>query len=197
MMIRKIITITILLASFIFANFNMNKEIYSLPDVKTIVPLTIKEWQGKNLNPGNAVFEFMEDYELLLRLYENKKTPETISVAVVLTDKREHIHDPEVCYRGQGIYVQSEENLSISPDINLKVLKGKRNEQPYNVIYWYSDLEKTYSERTFFMKNVVTSKFLGRPVKGYALIVLLVPGEIQESGFKDLATSLHSILITI
>jgi len=193
----KITALIILIATFIFANYNQSGDTKDLPAIRELIPMTIGKWQGKDLKVDKAVFEHLEENELLLRLYRNEEIDKTLSLAIVLTDRRDHIHDPEICYRGQGIFINDEKTMNLDKNMSLKVLKGNRRGQSCDVIYWYSDLNRTYSERAVFMKDIVISKFIGKKTKGYALAVIVAPEKIKEAELKSFTAKINFILMNI
>ncbi len=193
----KLTALLVLITAFLLAHVGKDGGDYALPDIRKTVPMKIGGWSGQNLEPGGAVFEFLDEEELLLRGYKRAGTNEQLSLAVVLTKKRNHIHDPEVCYRGQGIFIKEEQTFPVDENMILKVLKGTKKGRPCDVVYWYSDLERVYPERAVFMKNIVISRLTGRPSKGYALVVIIIPDKIKEETLKKFTRDVNSILINI
>jgi hypothetical protein len=179
----KISAIIILLTAFLLGNLHFNKTNYILPDITKVFPKTLGEWRGSDLIVGKAVLEFIDKKEILLRKYE--LSGKALSLAVVLTQKRDHIHDPEVCYRGQGIIMDTEQNYMIEKNFIVKLVKGKRGRVPYNIIYWYTDLNRDYPERVVFMKNIAFSKLFDKPLKGFALVVIMAPANITMDSLKQ------------
>lgn len=171
----KLIVLTVLLTAFLLVNLHFNGFKNQVSQINKVFPYKIADWNGKDQKIDESVFTMLDKGEILMRLYKNSKNNRNMSLAIVLTDKRDHIHDPEVCYRGQGIDMYKETIIPMSPQDKARLVFGKKNKNRYDIIYWYTDLKKNYASRVDFLKQVTISRFLDKPFNGYALIVIIAP----------------------
>lgn len=187
----KFIILIILLLAFILANLHFNNTNVSLPLINSAFPYKIGNWEGKDIKANESVYDMLDKSELLLRMYQNKESGQTATLAVVLTNKRDHIHDPEICYRGQGIAMNKETNLMLPPKNMVKYVFGKKKRIPYSIIYWYTDLNKTYTSRVNFMKHIAYTKFFDKPIAGFALVVIMSPKATKENDLINFAKDVN------
>ena len=192
MMKYKILTLIILIAAFVLAGISPEK--YNLPDINEVFPKKITTWESEEVTIDKSVYNFLEKEEILLRTYTNTKTSQKLSLAIVITDKRDHIHDPEICYRGQGISMDSEKTINIDKKLKARLVKGQKSEKPYNIIYWYTDFSETYAKRVTFMKNITKAKLFNTPLKGFALIVIIAPDEGNKEEIKTFSQNTYNEL---
>jgi len=185
--------ITILFLSFICANIRIQKQ-QTIPEINKVFPLKFSQWQGKELIPDEAVYEMLDKSEFLFRQYKNLQNGKEYSLAIVLTGKRDHIHDPNICYTGQGISMKKVTEKEISENLNVSYILGEKSQTPYSLVYWYTDLKNSYTRRREFMNKISLAKFFDLPTKGFALVVIISP---EEKGTKDIlkfAQEVHEIL---
>lgn len=171
----KILVIVVLLIAFALSGFGINNIKPLKHKVNDVFPVSLNGWEGKNVKINESVYKMLDKEELLIRNYKNVKTGQELNLAIVLTNKRDHIHDPQICYRGQGISMDREVSLKLNEkDTVIKVL-GSKHKKPYNIIYWYTDLNKTYSHRLDFMKQIILFKIFSKPANEFALVVITAP----------------------
>jgi len=191
---HKFVIILILCISLILANWGKNTQLNKLPDINKIFPYEINKWEGKDVDVDKSVSDFFSEGELLLRRYHNTSGEETISLAIVTTLKRDHIHDPNICYRGQGISINSEKDALLKKILKVRVVNGQKRGQPQKIIYWYTDFTNTYTDRTRFMRNITISKLLNKPSKGFALVVIISPNNEVPKIVNDFALEVNKKL---
>lgn len=151
------------------ANYNLNSKKKLGVKINNIFPYEFQGWKGKDITPDKVTFTMLEPEELLFRTYE--KNDKKIYLTIVLTNKRDHIHDPQVCYRGQGVDMDKQKFIKFGKQgINAYWVNAKKQDTPYNIVYWYTDLDKTYSSRYEFMKNVIFANIMNKPIFYYLLI---------------------------
>jgi len=173
---NKIIVISILLLSLLLVNVHFTKTNFQRPLINKEFPLTINNnWVGTDVKASEITYTMLDEDELLLRDYSNKKTGQVINLAIVMTTKRDHIHDPKLCYTGQGIQISSEKIVKLQPEYPIKYVYGLKQKQPYDIYYWYTDLNNTFTSRVAFMKRITLAKFLDKPMSGFALVVVITP----------------------
>lgn len=192
----RIIILVILILSLFLANYHQKKIVVETPRVNKIFPYQLGEWTGKDLEVSKSAFKLLKPEELLMRVYKDKKTGQKLSLAIVLTNERSRIHDPEVCYRLQGIEMKREEILPIDKDELVKHVFGSRKKEPYDIIYWYTDLNQTFTDRAKFMKHIALSKFFDKQMVGFALVVVIAP-ETNNKEVYDFSSQVNDFLIKL
>lgn len=182
---HKIIVLIFLLSSLVIANLHFNNHKNKLILINQAFPYKISNWEGKDIKSAKSIYEMIDKEEFLFREYHNTANNQKVILAIVLTNKRDHIHDPEVCYRGQGISMENEKPLKIDPAFVANYVYGATVKENYNMLYWYTDLENSYSNRAIFMKDIAKILFFDKPSNGFGLVVLL--GTEKETKRKDLS----------
>ena len=182
----------LLICAVLFTNFHFKNSKANVPPINKVIPYKIDGWEGFDTKADRSVYDILDKNELLLRIYKNLKSGEIVSLAVVLTNKRDHIHDPEVCYRGQGISMNKETFINITPENKAINVYAKKQKAPYRIIYWYTDLNQTYTSRSRFMKDITISRFFDKPVRGYALITVMGPE--SNIGNIDFAANVNDLM---
>lgn len=158
----KIIIILLLISALFLANYNLNNKKELSYKINDVFPYELNQWKGKDIEPDKSVYTMIDPEELLFRTYEYND--EKIHLSIVLTNRRDHIHDPQVCYRGQGVNMNDGNFVNFGNEINALLIKAKKQKFSYNIIYWYTDLDKTYSSRYEFMKKAIILSALNKPV---------------------------------
>jgi len=180
----KLIVLIILLSALFLANIHFNNHKNQVIFINQVFPYKIGSWEGKNIKPAKSTYEMIDKEEFLFREYRNKLDNQKVILAIVLTKKRDHVHDPDVCYRGQGISMVNERPLQVNSNFIPNYVYGKTAKERYNMLYWYTDLNKSYNNRVKFMKNITKSLFFDNNSNGFGLIVIL--GTEKESKKQDL-----------
>jgi len=163
----KIAVVFILLIAVFWANFDINRDKSLDYKINQVFPYKFNEWTGTDIVADKSVYTMIDPDELLFRKY--KLNDKEVVLSIVLTKKRDHIHDPQVCYTGQGVNMNKERNINFDK-INGLLVDSVKREHPFKIIYWYTDLNKTYSSRSEFMKNAVISSLLNKSNVDYALV---------------------------
>jgi len=177
---HKFIVIILLLAAISFVNFKFNHISPKLPLINKVFPQKLGDWQGENLIAADNVYKMIPKDQLLMRLYKNTKNQKVINLSIVLTDERETIHDPQICYRGQGFDMTKQKVISLTQKNKVHYVYAIKNKEPYTIIYWYTDLKQTFPERVGFMSDITLSKFWNRPLKGFGLVIITAPRSIEQ-----------------
>jgi len=191
--ILKLFTIFFLIFVMLIANINNNKKIGKIYFINKLIPHNLGEWEGKDLKPDKKVFNIINADELLIREY-SKKNMQKIYLAIVLSNDITHVHDPEICYRLQGFVFKSKNKIKVSPEITGSYILAEKNKQQYCFIYWYTDLNKSFSNRFKFMQSIIWSKFINKPIKGYGIFVIYCPKKDFEELIK-FSNSVNKILL--
>lgn len=192
----KFIVIFILACAVIIANYHVRNIDVKTPLINKTFPKQLEEWVGTDVKVAKSVFKLLNKNNLLFRNYKNAKTDQQINLAIVLTEERSQIHDPEVCYRFQGIEMNKEENIVIDKDYVVKHVFGLKKKQPYDIIYWYTDLNNTFTGRVKFMKHITLSKFFDKPMNGFALIVIISP-KSKDSKVYEFAEKVNKFMLSL
>lgn len=178
---HKIILLLILIFSVILVNFHLNKQNYTVPNINKVFPKVINEWTGSDYIASKDVYNMIPQDKMLLRIYKNSKTNQQISVAIVLSDKRDHIHDPNVCYQEQGFDFSKKEIIKLSKNRQIMYVNSLKKKQKINIYYWYTDLENTYPGKIEFLKHAMISKLFDKQFKGYGFVIVISPhGNVKE-----------------
>jgi|GEM_PF-1330714 len=191
----KFLLLIILLLAILLANYRFNNIKVMTPAINEVIPHTIGNWTSRDSKPGKAVYRMISPDEMLLRGYKNSKTGQIIGVSIVLTNKRDHIHDPESCYKLQGIVMKKEKVIKISSSDSVIYADSERQKQPYDIYYWYTDLNKNYTSRTEFMKHIALTRFFNKPVKGYGLVIIMSERK-DRNNLIQFVRDINKILMT-
>jgi hypothetical protein len=191
----KFLLLLILLLAIGLANYKFNNIKVLTPQINKVFPYKIGNWTSRDFKAGKAVYRMIPPNEMLLREYKNSKTGQTASIAIVLTNKRDHIHDPVSCYELQGIVMKKEKTIKISSTDSIVYVEGERQKKPYDIYYWYTDLNKDYTNRAEFMKHIAVTKFFNKPVKGYGLVVIMSPRK-NNNELIDFTGEINNILVS-
>ena len=192
----KIIILLILISSVLLANFHVNKNSLKTPDINKSFPLKINNMIGTDYKASKGVYEMIPADKMLLRIYQNEKTDYKATLAIVLTDKREHIHDPNICYQEQGFTFGKRELANLAKGRQITYIPANKEKIKVDIYYWYTDLVDTYPFRKDFMKHGTYSKFFDKPFKGYGLVILISPNEYHKETFEFIK-KIDSILTKI
>lgn len=149
---RFIITFVILLFSIIILKYfyvpqNTDKNIVNLDKF----PDRINEWQGRNIRLDWRTYEILNPDGILFKEYVNNKGEKVQLVIVLGLNKRESFHPPEVCYTGNGGFVDIEEQESIILNnnrllkLNRLVVKNNHSTISQLVMYWFTANNKHYA----------------------------------------------------
>ena len=192
----KIISILILITAFIFSNIKFQNVIYPEININDVFPKTISTWTGKDLEVDKSVSELLPENELIFRRYVNKKTGNDAVVSVVFSFNRDHLHDPAICYRGQGIEIVKKSIIDLDKKNIINLFLGKRNKMDCHVLYWFSDLKSTFPDNAAFSFRVRKAKFLNQPLKGMALVVITSYSSDKQE-LLDFANSINKTLVNL
>ncbi len=190
---NKIIVLVILITALFLTGTPFKKKQEAVL-INEIFPYELSSWHGEDIEPDEAVYGFLDKEEFLFRLYKNKETDKYISLAIVLTQRRDHIHDPNICYNGQGISMDEQLDKILDDSLNVKFINGQKNAKPYYITYWYTDFENSYVERAEFMKKITLSKFFNKSKYGFGIIVLTAMGEIKPEEITAFASEVNKAL---
>ena len=169
----KIIIFLILISSIILGNFHFNKNNISLPEINKIFPHKINKLTSIDYKASQDVYDMIPADKMLLRIYRNSITKDEISLAIVLTDKREHIHDPDICYHEQGFSFGKKEISNLSTGRQIVYIPALKDNKKFDIFYWYTDLNATYPYKADFLKHAAYARFFDKPFKGYGLVIVI------------------------
>lgn len=193
----KFFVIIILLITIGLANFKFHNNISKLPKINDIFPKNLGDWKSQDLIAADNVYKMIPKDQLLFRKYINTKNNEKINLSIVLTNERETIHDPQICYRAQGIEMTNQKVIEITPQKSkVHYVYGLKLNKPYTIIYWYTNLKKTFPNRAEFMKNIAFSKFWNKPLDAFALVIVMAPSSIEKDVI-DFSENANKILLNL
>jgi len=172
---HKIIILLLLFSSIVLVNVHVNKVSLQAIDVNKVFPHKIGEWVGADYKANEDVYKMVPSKEMLLRVYKNSKTKQEVSLAIVLTDRRDHVHIPDICYSGQGFIFKNEKTVNLSKGRQIVLVSALKQNKKYDIYYWYTDLKDTYSDRVKFLKHMTFSRFFDKLIKCYGLVVIISP----------------------
>ena len=167
----KIIIFVLLIFTYIITNLKFN-NVTNEPvkiNIKDKIPYIINDYQGIDQEIPEKLYKIISPEEIILRTY--KKGDKEINLAVVISDNKEDIHAPEVCYKLQGFDFQKEETVSIFNGCEISKVLTIKNDKPYIFYFWYTDMENVYKNRIEFMINLIINKLLNKTEKKYALVI--------------------------
>jgi len=176
----KVIIILVLLIStgiITYANFNEGKEPPKL-DIETNVPLLINGYNGVDEEIPEKLFNLITPEEIIIRKYT--RDDREINLAVVVSEDKEDLHAPEVCYKLQGFEFREEVPVLILPGCEISKVNTVRESKPYIFHFYYTDTEKVFKSRTAFWTSYMMDKLMNRPRKKYALVLAYTDSSNQE-----------------
>lgn len=189
----KITVIFIIFMAFMLSGFGNNVIKPLKYKINDVFPKTVKDWNGKDAMVQASVYTMLDKEELMIRNYKNHKTGRELDLAIVFTNKRDHIHDPNVCYRGQGISMDRESTIKINDNDSGVLVDGQKNRKPYKILYWYTDLNRNFDNRFDFMKNIILSRILNKRIPAIALVVITAK-DVSRSELVSFANDTNAIL---
>ncbi len=193
--LNKLITLAILIVTFVLANINFQKNKSANILINSEFPSQIGKWNGKDVQINESTFDIIDRDELMMRKYINADNKDFATVSIVVSENRDHIHNPSICYVGQGIAITNPSVINLGKD-KVNYFDGYKNKEKYIVIYWFSDLERTYHSNSDFSMSVRTRKFWNKPVKGMALVVITSKSKNKED-LLNFANSINKKLLSL
>ena len=166
----KIIILILLIFTYVITNFSLGSSNVepAKVNIQDKIPYIISGYHGKEQEIPEKVFSIIQPEEIMIRSY--KKGNQEINLAVVVSENKEDLHAPEICYKLQGFQFNKSEGISISNGCRLTQVDTIKDDKPYIFHFYYTDMEKVYTNRAEFMTNIILSKILNKPRKKYALI---------------------------
>lgn len=180
---NNVIVIIIVLIAFIFANVDFNRNTDSLHSrfIAGKFPENVNGWLGYDheFNKTSGIFKILSREDFILRVYK-KEGEKNINLALILADNKSKVHDPQVCYKLQGFEFFDEKRTKLSSNLIANCIKTKKEGREYLFIYWYTDLDKNYTTREEFWREIAFKKIFGKPIKSYGIVILYTPVENTE-----------------
>lgn len=190
----KIFILLLLIIAFVITNLSFNKKDTGniKINVKDKIPLEIYGYIGEEQEIPEKLFNIINPEEILMRKY--KKNDREINLAVVVSNNRDDLHAPEVCYKLQGFDFQQEEDLILSTGCKISKIYTEREKEPYIFHFWYTDTENVYKNRFEFVKNVVIDRLMNKTGKKYVLVIIFTE-EANISDLKPYSDKINSFLL--
>jgi EpsI family protein len=149
---RIIITLVLLIVSIIGLTYFYIPQNADISAVRLYsFPNKIGSWQGKNIKLGRSSYEILNPDGLLFKEYTNNQGDKIQLVVVLGLNKRESFHPPEVCYSGEGAFIDIEKQGSVvlhnKEVLNLNKLVVKNNQGKIDqfAVFWFTANDKSYA----------------------------------------------------
>ncbi len=172
----KVIILVLIVFTYIMTNFSFGNaaEEEIKVNIKDKIPYLVNGYEAEDLEIPEKLFNIISPEEILMRVY--KKNDKEINLAIVISDSRDDLHAPEVCYRLQGFEFGPEESEIISNGCEISKIMTRREDKAYVFHFWYTDMKKVYKNRFEFLKNISIDKLLNKNRKKYALVIVFTDG---------------------
>lgn len=143
------------------------------------LPLSLGEWQGRDMEVTEDIYEVLETRDVLIREYKDKDG-DSIDLAVVYSGEERHsFHPPELCFLGGGVELldRKREEIGLGDDGSLAVNKliMKSGQGKMVSWYWFSAGERFTPNYYLQQAYLALDAFRGSKVKG-ALIRIAASG---------------------
>ncbi|MCK4810367.1 MAG: EpsI family protein [Candidatus Omnitrophica bacterium] len=176
-----IVVIILAAASVLVLKIERRKvSTHSLADFGKL-PFEIGNWQGKNLDVSQDVYEILETEDILIRQYKDKEG-DSLTLAIVYSgNRRETFHPPEICYLGGGtkLLEKTQEKIPLDNANSLKTNKLVMKTAKGGIIkawYWFVAgdrfISNYYLQQVYFLLDAIK----GKELKG-ALIRISAQGD--------------------
>jgi len=176
---NKIIILILLILACIVTNLSFNSGIKpEKVNIDKKVPLVINGYKGNDEKIPDRLFDLISPEEIILRKYQ--KDNKEINLAIVVSENKEDLHAPEVCYKLQGFQFKEEENIFISTGCEISKVNTIKENKPYIFHFYYTDMEKVFKSRSDFWFSYMMDKLLNKPIKKYALVLAYTDFSNQE-----------------
>jgi EpsI family protein len=146
-------------------------------------PMTIGEWEGKDIPLPERDYEILGTKNLIMRDYKNARG-DSINLYIIYSEQnRKTLHPPEICYSGGGASTITEKSvipLTDSIKANRFAIDFKDSQQL--VVYWFrSGNLNTYSYLQQ-QSRFVLDRTLGKKTSGAMIRVsATVKGKSQDT----------------
>ncbi len=190
---KEVFIITILLTLYAFTNL--------APSITSSKNYKVANWFPENINnylgidvkleKNSPVYSEILKENLVLRTY--KLNDNEINLALVLANNKKSVHDPQVCYVLQGFNFLEKSKKQIAQNLNINTIKANKRNKEYSFIYWYTDLDKTFTSRVNFWESIILKKLMNKPIKSYGCIILYSDKE-NKKDLELFALKINQIL---
>ena len=100
-------------------------------------PLTIGEWQGKDVPLDKSAYEILATHNLIMREYHAPNQPIVYLYIIYSSGNKKSIHPPEICYTGGGNTMIEKSVIPLTGSITAnKFITDEKNSQQL-VVYWF------------------------------------------------------------
>lgn len=194
-----IIVITLTLSSSWVMLFYNKKDITqeTLPLVQ--IPYEVNNWQGKDIELSEDIFQILGTDKVMLREYRNPED-DTIWLYLVYSEKnRTSFHPPEYCYIGGGNTELIEKDLVKIPIgeesllANRLVFQTPRGMQM--VIFWFTADKRMYASYYKQQLDLVLNTIKGKESQGVMVrLSTYVQTEDKEEEFKKMKIFIKDLI---
>lgn len=168
--INMIIILLLLIVTTVVTNMSFGSN--AAPpkvNIKDRIPLAVNGYEAEEGEIPEKVYSLINPEEIIMRAY--KSGDNVINLAAVVSENRDNLHAPEICYKLQGFQFKQEKPFMLNGCCKISKVDTIRQDKPYIFHFYYTDMEKVYTNRTDFVKNLVISKIMNEPRKKYALVI--------------------------
>ncbi|MCX7926569.1 MAG: EpsI family protein [Candidatus Omnitrophica bacterium] len=143
-------------------------------------PLSIGDWQGKDLPLKERVYELLETRNLIMRDYVNSQGKIINLYIIYSQDNRKVSHPPEICLQSEGAVVVQKSEIAVSKNIKATKMILEKEGSRQVVLFWYK-VGSAYTP-SYIRQQIKVSfgRLLGKKVSS-ALIRLVIPIEASLS----------------
>ena len=191
--IIKITIFIMLFSALLIANpfTQVNKSHYKV-NVDDIIPVSFNGWHGDDLPIDKTIYTRIFPNELVIRKYQNPTIHKDIYLTVVLSPERSHIHDPLICYKLQGFkFIKFEKSL-LKDDMPVTIANTLKDNKNYTFLYWYTNLQKDFDNRTDFFKDYFFSKLENR--NSISGLIILYSQDCDKKTIKEFAIKINNVI---
>jgi len=129
-------------------------------------PMTIGEWQGKELPLSELDYKILETKNLFVRDYKNAGGNSVMLYVVYSEDNRKVSHPPEVCYMGGGVTIVDKSTVELSPAIKAMKMIVENKDSQQMVVYTFKAGDIYTAQYTKQQWKVVFDRLLGKRTAG-------------------------------
>ena len=180
------VTVVLLLAAFaaltIYAY--LPKASSNIPEAQMAnFPMSIGEWQGKDIPLRELDYAILETKNLIVREYKAPDKPPVYLYIIYSADNRKSLHPPEICYTGGGSTILKKTVIPLTEAIKANIFTIDYRDSKQLVAYWFRANNVNTSGYLQQQFKVMLERTLGKRVSGamMRISVDITRGKEQES----------------
>ena len=129
-------------------------------------PLTIGQWQGKELPLSEEDYKILETKNLFVRDYKNAQGSTVQLYVVYSEDNRKVSHPPEVCYMGGGVTIVDKSMAELTPAIKAMKMTIENKDSQQIVVYTFKAGDIYTAQYTQQQWKVTIDRLFGKRTSG-------------------------------